>query len=563
LFFSFLVGEYKMTDLRIFSAGVLHETLYFSSLSKQATLANFEESYWARGEAGKHGNPVNYWAIAMQRWYELAGRDQYEYVESLATGAGASGLLNEEGYATIKKIILDDLIEKKRKGDIDIVLLNLHGAMIVDGCFDCEGDIIKAVREIVGEETTIAIIIDPHAHITDDMLAITDLLMCYREYPHTDVAEVAEQLYDLAVKARKKEIDPAMVVVDAHMITQLATQEKPMRTIVDAIKQFEGKDGIERVTIGHSFPWSDNPDIGVKPLVIYDQLTPGAKEKAEQLAEAIAMVLYEAREETKPECMALEDALDSLRKYAGKLPYVFADYADNAGGGADNCSTFIMHDLIRSNFEGSAAMSSFWDPEAVETLLTKKAGDRMRISIGGGHGEDELYNGKPLDVEVEIVGQCAENFAQDFAGGLWNTGRMAGVKITKYYGDNGEVIDFDKDLNPEAKHSALYLVVNDIRVQTFSPDCFEKVGIACADKDLLVVKSMFHYRAEFSKIAGSFCSISTPGILNPRIDLIEYENLPSEREMWPLVAKVSMMEERKRAMKDNPFYERLADSVAL
>src|SRR5215472_4041199 len=44
---------------------------------------------------------------------------------------------------------------------VDVVILFLHGAMIAQGCWDCEGEILSMVREIVGPATPIGVVLDP------------------------------------------------------------------------------------------------------------------------------------------------------------------------------------------------------------------------------------------------------------------------------------------------------------------------------------------------------------------------------------------------------------------
>ena len=54
---------------------------------------------------------------------------------------------------------------------VDGVLLPLHGAAAVENVDDLEGDLIRAVREIVGARIPIVVTLDLHAHVTADMVA--------------------------------------------------------------------------------------------------------------------------------------------------------------------------------------------------------------------------------------------------------------------------------------------------------------------------------------------------------------------------------------------------------
>ena len=70
-------------------------------------------------------------------------------------------------------------------------VLGLHGAMVADGYDDCEGDLLQRVRAIVGPDVVVGAELDPHNHLTPAMVANADVLIAFKEYPHTDVLERA------------------------------------------------------------------------------------------------------------------------------------------------------------------------------------------------------------------------------------------------------------------------------------------------------------------------------------------------------------------------------------
>ena len=101
---------------------------------------------------------------------------------------------------------------------MDIVLLNLHGAMVAQEEEDCEGDLTARVREVVGRDVVIGLVLDPHCHLSRLMIKNSDLILIYKEYPHVDILERAKDLFDLAVKAKQGEIRPTMGVFDCRMV---------------------------------------------------------------------------------------------------------------------------------------------------------------------------------------------------------------------------------------------------------------------------------------------------------------------------------------------------------
>ena len=59
-------------------------------------------------------------------------------------------------------------------GGLDGVYLALHGAMIVDGLDDPEGQLLERVRAIVGPSVPVVAAYDLHLHLTPEMCATAD-----------------------------------------------------------------------------------------------------------------------------------------------------------------------------------------------------------------------------------------------------------------------------------------------------------------------------------------------------------------------------------------------------
>src|SRR5262249_61482808 len=104
-------------------------------------------------------------------------------------------------YAHGKEGLRRDL---EAAGALDGVLLDLHGAMVVEGLDDGEGDLIQAVRRVVGPGVPIAVSLDFHGNISETMVREADLLHGYKTYPHVDMgergAEAAERVLDVIGK---------------------------------------------------------------------------------------------------------------------------------------------------------------------------------------------------------------------------------------------------------------------------------------------------------------------------------------------------------------------------
>ena len=180
---------------------------------------------------------------------------------------------------------------------VDGAVFNLHGAMVAHGYDDCEGDFLERVRALAGPKCVIGVELDPHCHLTKKRCGLADVIVLFKEYPHTDFAERGEEMIDLTLRTIRREIRPVKSVFDCRLLASFPTSSEPMRGLVDRIMALEGKDRVLSVSIGHCFPYGDVPECGARVLVITDD----AKPHGDRLAEAIGRELIALREQAAPE----------------------------------------------------------------------------------------------------------------------------------------------------------------------------------------------------------------------------------------------------------------------
>ncbi len=479
--------------MRLFTALLGTETNTFSPFP--TGFANFEQTYLVRG--GAHGDQPFSFAVPLLRWRALARERGWAVAESLATFAMPAGITLRRVYESFREEILADL---RAALPVDAVLFMLHGAMVADGYDDCEGDLVQRVRAIVGPGVPVGVELDLHCHVTPALIASADAVVTFKEYPHTDPAERAEELFRIIAAAAERRVKPVTSSYDCGMIGIYHTSQEPVKGFVAAMKALEGKDGVLSVSLAHGFPWGDVPDLGTRVLVVTDDRPAEGAALARQLGEQF----YATRGRVQPHYETVDSALE-LAVSAGAGPVVLADVADNAGGGAPNDSTFILRRLVERGV-ANAAVGCIWDPVAVAVALEAGEGVTLDLRIGGKMGP---MSGDPLDLRVR-VDKIARNATQRFGPG---TARL------------GDAV---------ALHAAndLDIVVNSQRTQTFSPEVFTNVGIDPARKQVLVVKSMQHFYAAFAPIATQVVYVSAPGALVPDFKTLNYRK--ARRDLWPL-----------------------------
>ena len=133
----------------------------------------------------------------------------YELVPLLWTFAEPSGPVHAEAWARLKAEFLERL---EAAMPVDGALLDLHGAMVIQGIDDGEGDLLRGVRAILGPDRPVIVTLDLHANISDTMAELSDVIIPCDTYPHVDFRERGREAADLMVRTLRGEIRPTMAV---------------------------------------------------------------------------------------------------------------------------------------------------------------------------------------------------------------------------------------------------------------------------------------------------------------------------------------------------------------
>jgi microcystin degradation protein MlrC len=478
--------------MRLFYAALALEANTFLALPTSYR-AFVEKTYFPPGQ---YPDKCQHMTGAMDAVRARAKRGEFELIEGSCYAAQPGGAASRAAYERMRDEILGQL---KAALPVDGVVLNLHGAMVAHGYNDAEGDILEHVRALVGPKCVIGIELDPHCHLTRKRCALADIIVLFKEYPHTDFAERGEETVDLVLRTIRGEIKPVKSVFDCRLIAFFPTSIQPMRGLVDRIMALEGKDRVLSVSIAHCFPYGDVPETGARVLVITDD----AKPHGDKLAEEIGRDLISLREQAAPPEYDVDGAIDAALAHPGG-PTVIADTSDNAGGGAPSDNTTFLHRLIARGVQG-AAVAPIWDPIAVRLAFDAGEGARLPFRFGGKVGRS---SGPPVDADVEII-RCVPNAHQTFAGAIVPLGDVASIRM-----------------------GGVEAVLISTRAQAMGTDLFSNFGIDPKQRKILVVKSTQHFYAAFSQIAAQTLYAESDGALPRDVRKLPWSKV--QRPIWPL-----------------------------
>jgi microcystin degradation protein MlrC len=479
--------------MRIFAASLGTETNTFSPIP--TSYANFEASF-AYGP-GEHPDAPKHTTAPLYVARERAQAEGFVLIEGSCFWAEPSGTCAKADYEMMRDRILGEL---RAALPVDGVLFGLHGAMVAHGYDDCEGDLIARAREIVGRKAIIGCEYDLHCHLTAKRITNADISILYKEYPHTDFLERAEELVTLVLRAIRGEIRPVSSLYDPRLISFYPTTIEPMRSFVDRMSAIEtSRPGVLSISFGHGFQHADVADLGSRMLVVTDD----RKAEGDELARMLSQELIADLERLTPKLLRPDEALQrALARNRGTT--VIADTSDNAGGGAASDNTDMIR-LLLNNDVKDAAIGPVWDPVAVRFCFAAGLGARLKLRFGGKSGVD---SGTPIDAEAEVIGLCRDGL-QSFGAAKAKLGDCAAIRV-----------------------AGIEIVLNAHRNQALGRELFTNVGIDPAQKRIIIVKSANHFRDAFGPIAEEVLYADGNG--NVPIDCRKHGFTKVVRPLWPL-----------------------------
>lgn len=412
----------------------------------------------------------------------------------LYTSAPPGGPVRRDVYEALRDELLADL---KKNMPVDIVAYSLHGGMIAQGYDDCEGDLLARTRAIVGPNVTIGAVLDPHSHFSSAMYDNADVLLCYRENPHVDIAERSAELVDLLVRVAAGEVKPKSSIFDCRMADVFQTNREPMQSFVKRMRALE-QGSVLSISIVHGFRRGDLPFMGTKVLVITDN----DEARGKELAETLGRELFAMRGTAAMPTTDLVDAVAQVKAHP-KAPILLADMADNPDCGAPGDSTYVLRALMDAGVT-RIAFGAMVDPLAVQFACEAGVGAQLTMRIGG---KACSLSGDPIDLEV-VVKAINTDAKQSTSLGPIPMGTTAALQAG----------DVD-------------IVVTNCKRQTFGPDIFTDLGVDLSAKKAIVVKSAQHYRVMFKEIFVEDIVVDAPGVCPSDVSKLPFKRIT--RPLWP------------------------------
>jgi microcystin degradation protein MlrC len=404
-----------------------------------------------------------------------------EAVGTMYAVAEPSGTIQVGAYERLKRDLLGRL---EAELPVDAVALELHGAGVVEGIDDLEGDLCVEVRRLIGPDVVFTVGHDLHGHITDREANAVDAIFSVHEYPHDDMYECGWRTVHAIVPMLEGGRRPAIHIERLPLLVPMTTTYHGVgRAARDVCDRLAKRGGAIELVFVHGFPYSDNPLMGGHVVAVVQ----GSRDDAEALAREAAAAVWEMRDEFVADYLPPREAIARALAIDGR-PVVINEFSDNPGGGAPGDGTHLLAALLEAGVR-DAVLCGLVDPGAVRAAHEAGVGATIDVELGGHH--DPRW-GAPIACVARVRALTdGETVIEAPVGRGWRLplGQTALLVV-----DGLEVILFSRT------------------VQTMDRTPLILHGIDPTQRKLVALKSNHHFRSGFESLAVAIVTTDPPGM---------------------------------------------------
>lgn len=411
------------------------------------------------------------------------------------------GFTSAQPGAIIEQSVVDDYIAhiKQVARDnmpLDGVVLMMHGAAQSEQSDDPEGDIIVAVREIVGDSVPITVGLDLHANVTKKMVEYANTISLYQRYPHVDIWETGERAANLCLGILKGEISPKMAYVQIPMIvpaSSYTTEEEPFKGLMQKGHAAMAAGKLLDFSVSQMQPWLDVKDGYSSVLAIGEDAA-----TAEEIAKEMAAELYGMRHAFKTDLTAVDEIIRMGEANESGKPVILNDFADSSNAGSAGDSAEVVERILAL---GSDVRGLMYLNDGEFALACHKAGVGSTVSGKlGGKISKKLFT--PVSVEAEV--KAVFDGVMPFNGQWVNFGPSAVVKIRN-----------------------TVVVVTTQHRYNGDPRLYRAFGYDPATFQMVVVKACTSFRAFYGPLTDLIYPADTKGAATSNLVSLPFEKVPS------------------------------------
>ena len=488
--------------MKLLIARLNHETNTFSPVPTPLSAFGTEgPTYGPEADQEQRGRRT-----AMSAFLDVAEAAGADVVTPVSASAHPSGPVDRSAYESLTACIID------AAQGCDGILLDLHGAMVVEGGIDGEGRLLALLR-LKAPDTPIAVALDLHANLTAAMVDNADIIVGFKTYPHVDMYETGERAGLLLMSKLAGRSLPCMAWRQLPLMSHTlcsATGGGAMQRAVETARHLEETHEALAVSVFAGFALSDIPSPCMSVVVIDANSTSRAQLTADRLARQIwhdrAGFIYRG----PPLKQAIADAQE-LAVHASR-PVLLLDHGDNCMSGG-TCDTMDVLEAARAHGLDGIGVGPLCDPQAVRLLV--EAGTGAWVSIPLGNKAALTHIGRhqaPMQIEGVVRSISDGNYT---------------VRGPTYTGQRfcmGTTVLLDAGF--------ARLIIAERTHEPWDMGVFECVGLDPARERFLLLKSRMYCRPVFEPIAAACVECDSRGVTSSDYALFTYTRI--KRPVYPL-----------------------------
>lgn len=418
----------------------------------------------------------------------------------------AGGSVEHSDYEQLKAELLAHM---EASGPLDAVYIVAHGAGRTTEIDDLDGDYFSAVRAVVGPDVPIVATLDLHANLTPQMVHSCDVLIGQRTNPHVDSEARAEEAASVLQRMlngwRPRKYSVRVPLLTAQ-ISQLTAAGEPLSEILVAAETEMTEGCCDGISLFPGFAFADTKHNGCW-IYAYGDDERNLAQSLKRLANTIWALRDRFQRKTLDigEAVAIAAAADGTQ---GLL--IFADIADNPGGGASGKTTYILDAFLSAGIKGGI-FAPF-----VDGALASEA-----ERVGVGNSFTAIFNARPTDrftrrlaCEAKVL-WCGNGDYQSRYGVYSGSRVPLGTSCVLEIGGNR-------------------VIVISARQQLLGEDFISRFGIDVRQARFVVAKSRGHFRAGFAHVVQdkNIYEVDATGLTTARLAEVPWQHI--SRPIAPL-----------------------------
>lgn len=449
---------------------------------------------------------------AVGAFHAYAERLGAEILCPLVAHAWPSAAVEDEAFEAMAEV----LVAEARKG-VDMILLDLHGAMVTRSHDDGEGELLARIRA-AAPGVPIGVALDLHANVTPRMIANAEVVAGFKTYPHIDMYETGELVCRAMERIRTGGARPRMALVQppliGHTLKMNTAEPGAMRDAIDLVRAVEAREGVLAASFFGGFPAADLAEAGASVIVATE-----AEVDPEPLAREIAAYVWARRAEFVYDQKPLAESVAEARRAGsrpGRGPVLMLDHGDNCMSGGSCDVMDALESALEAGLTGILA-GPFHDPAAVAEAFAAGAGAEVEIATGNKIAAEGFPPPRPplkLKGRVAALGDGRYEIAGPiYTGMICEMGRAAALDLG----------------------SAVVVVVEQPH-EPWDRAVFASLGLKPEDADYLLLKSRMYCRPVFEPIAKAVVECAGGGVTGSDFSLFPFRKL--RRPIYPIDADV-------------------------